>query len=58
MIVGQNGQPSEDRVRRCAVFGSGREKASITMSHDYVVATGGGYFFSPSVSALRDTLGS
>ncbi len=58
LLVGQNGQPGENRVRRCTVFGAGLDKATIEMQQDYVVPTGGGYFFSPSISALRDTLAS
>ena len=57
MVVGQNGQPGEGRERHCVVFGKGLEQATIATSQDYVIPTGGGYFFSPSVSALRNTLG-
>jgi Dyp-type peroxidase family len=56
MVVGQNGQPGEGRERRCVVIGKGLQEATITTSRDFVVPTGGGYFFSPSVSALRETL--
>jgi Dyp-type peroxidase family len=58
MVVGQNGQPGEHRERSCVVFGKDLEEETISTSSDYVIPTGGGYFFSPSISALRDTLAS
>ena len=63
LLVGQNGQPGENRIRRCMLFGAphiGGEvvpTAEIVAEHDFVIPTGGGYFFSPSISALRETLG-
>lgn len=62
MLVGQNGQPGQDRQRRCIVLGAavGSSKlavASIVADEEFVVPTGGGYFFSPSITALRETLG-
>jgi Dyp-type peroxidase family len=61
LLVGQNGHPGENRGRRCAVFspqaGGGPVSAQIVSDQDFVVPTGGGYFFSPSISALRDILG-
>ena len=62
MLVGQNGQPGQNRRRSCIMLGSpiGNTKlavASIVADDDYVIPTGGGYFFSPSITALRNTLG-
>lgn len=53
MVIGQNGQPGEDRMRRCTLLGAGGSAASVTAERDFVIPTGGGYFFSPSLSALR-----
>jgi Dyp-type peroxidase family len=55
MIIGQN--PEGDRLRFCLVGPFGRR---IDTDHGpdkpWVVATGGGYFFTPSRSAIRDVL--
>jgi Dyp-type peroxidase family len=56
MVVGQNGQPGQGRERSCVLFGSGHEQATVSTAKDFVLPTGGGYFFSPSISAVRDVL--
>ena len=55
MIVGQNAATA-DGVRRCAIFGSGLEQARIDAVRQWVIPTGGGYFFVPSISALRNVI--
>lgn len=57
MIVGQNGNPGQGRVRQCMVFGRDLAVGTVTTDQDFVIPTGGGYFFSPSIAALRETLG-
>jgi Dyp-type peroxidase family len=56
MMIGQNGMPGDRRERSCTVFGPGGVPARLATMHDFVVPTGGGYFFSPSVSALKEVL--
>jgi Dyp-type peroxidase family len=56
MLIGQNGMPGDRRERSCTVFGPGAVPATLVTMHDFVVPTGGGYFFSPSVSALKEVL--
>lgn len=57
MIVGQNPNTSEDRDRFCLV---GRSNARVSttgqLQRQWVIPAGGGYFFAPSQSAVRDVL--
>jgi Dyp-type peroxidase family len=53
MIIGQNGQPGQDRKRTCVILHPPKT-GHVTALKDVVIPTGGGYFFSPSISALRD----
>jgi Dyp-type peroxidase family len=57
MLIGQNGQPGEERVRRCILFGTDFQQAMLEVDKEWVIPTGGGYFFVPSMSALRDVIG-
>lgn len=52
MIVGQN-TVAEGQVRKCPIFGKGEKQARVTADIQFVTATGGGYFFVPSITALR-----
>ena len=56
MIVGQNA-PTEDGIRRCGLFGGGLAQAQVAASAQWVIPTGGGYFFIPSISALAGVIG-
>lgn len=55
MVIGQNAAAREG-VRRCAIFGSGFEQAEVRAARQWVIPTGGGYFFVPSISALREVI--
>jgi hypothetical protein len=57
LLVGQNDAPGESRQRRCVIFGSGLQQASVATDAPWIIPTGGGYFFVPSIAALRDVLG-
>jgi hypothetical protein len=60
MIVGQNGQPGDQRERHCVLLSHDSagdvHTAELRTSTDFVIPTGGGYFFSPSITALRDVI--
>ena len=56
MVIGQNAVPGEHRMRNCTVFGHGAVPATLATMHDFVVPTGGGYFFTPSISALKKVI--
>jgi deferrochelatase/peroxidase EfeB len=66
-IIGQNNTPGEDRVREFTVAftnADGQRQAERANTRDFtehgrrdwVIPTGGGYFFAPSIDALRDVL--
>ncbi len=56
LLVGQNAAPAGQRVRSCVMFGAGLQQASLGTSAQWIVPTGGGYFFLPSLSAIRKVL--
>lgn len=56
VLVGQNDTPGENRVRRCIIFGSGLQQASVATNAQWIIPTGGGYFFVPGISALKNVL--
>ena len=61
VLVGQNPSQAQQRVRRCTlqrVVDGQTLDATVSAPLDWIVPTGGGYFFAPSISAIRDILGS
>ena len=56
ILVGQNNASGENRVRRCVLFGSGIQQATVATDAQWIVPTGGGYFFVPSLTAIRNVL--
>jgi len=54
-ILGQAEAPDGSRQRSFNVRVGGTDHA-LTSSDDWVIPTGGGYFFAPSISAIRDVL--
>jgi Dyp-type peroxidase family len=59
-IIGQNNTPGQNRERRFTVAfkdANGNSQSRVlTTQTDWVIPTGGGYFFAPSIRALQETL--
>ena len=55
MIVGQNAAAAGG-VRRCTLIGPKLAAKEVSSASQWVIPTGGGYFFVPSLSALREVL--
>ena len=55
-IVGQN-QEQGNRTRKFELMGTDGSRETIEIPIDWVIPTGGGYFFSPSIAALKQVLG-
>jgi Dyp-type peroxidase family len=53
-IVGQNQEPGNDRTRKFELMGTDGSMETIEIPIDWVIPTGGGYFFSPSIAALKN----
>jgi Dyp-type peroxidase family len=59
LIVGQNNQ-SPTRQRSCTIrrkVNGQTKEARIEVETDWIIPTGGGYFFSPSITTLKEVLG-
>lgn len=51
LIIGQNASGNRERTAKLHLDGS--DTKSLTASSEWVIPTGGGYFFAPSISALQ-----
>ena len=56
LIMGQNGAARDHRVRRFLLPVTAGAYQLVEAQAEWVIPTGGGYFFAPSISALRDHL--
>lgn len=56
MLVGQNGEPRQNRERKAMLFGKDFAIGEILAKEGFVIPTGGGYLFTPSISALREVI--
>jgi len=54
-IIGQ--RPENGRARTFTVVGSNGAPHNVAVDAEWVVPTGGGYFFSPSISTIANVLG-
>ncbi|MGO9272538.1 MAG: Dyp-type peroxidase [Terriglobia bacterium] len=59
-IIGQNSTPGQNRERTMdepvSNYPSGDVRSTLQEPQDFVVATGGAYFFMPSISAMKNEL--
>jgi Dyp-type peroxidase family len=56
LIIGQNNQPGENRKRTFKLV-LGQVEKTLETTQDWVIPTGGGYFFAPSIEALCQLTG-
>ena len=56
LLIAQAQSRESGRMRRAVLVGSDGSEATIEADTEWVIPTGGGYFFAPSISAVRDVL--
>jgi hypothetical protein len=56
LLIGQNGYAGADRRRSAVVFAKGGARATLSTTTDFVIPSGGDYFFSPSIDAVKQVL--
>lgn len=56
LLLGQNTASGEKGERRCVIFGSEFQQAEIATSAQWIIPSGGGYFFVPSIPAMQQVL--
>jgi Dyp-type peroxidase family len=56
VFIGLNANYGQKRVREMNLFGSGLESQTLSTGAAWVVPTGGGYYFVPSMSAIATVL--
>jgi Dyp-type peroxidase family len=57
-VIGQSTDAAGSRQRTVPIPGDDGSTETLTLPADFILPTGGEYFFSPSIPALRTTLGS
>ncbi|MBR8840149.1 MAG: Dyp-type peroxidase [Stigonema ocellatum SAG 48.90 = DSM 106950] len=55
-VIGQNGKLGDNRSRQFEIALNDSPSETFSITREWVIPTGGGYFFAPSISALKNVL--